>query len=643
MKVKHLFVDLFCGAGGTSSGIYKAMINGEMIAEVVACVNHDANAIRSHISNFKDALHLTEDIRTAAMQPILEALRIRIEQLEALGYKVVIHLWASLECTNFSRAKGGQSRDADSRTLAEHLFRYINEIKPHYVWIENVQEFMEWGPLQIRELESDHKKGILFPHCPLKIVKQKKKIIGYEPEMIPVKERLCEYYNLWIKNVKDMGYSHEHRMLNSADFGEHTSRKRYFGQFALQGLPIAWPEPTHAKKPVQSLFAMPLQKWNPVKNCLDFNNEGQSIFIRKKALSEKTMQRIYAGLIKYVAGGKDAFLTKMYSSHNNTKVNSGANIDDPSPTITTYIGMNLVKVNFMNEAFMTKYHGTGENVFSMNDVCSTLTTKDRLALAQVKYLVNYNHSSKVNSVNDAAPTVTTKDRLAYVNVHYWLDKQYSGKDNHSSIEQPSGSILSNDKHCLVRTEHFIDKPHSQGGRNQSIEDPAGAITTVPKFNLVKYWIMDTQFNNVGKSIEDPGPVITANRKHHYLINPSWGGNPGDVNEPCCTIVARQDKAPLYFVAIEQVGPVAVGVYEDDSETMILIKEFMALYGIVDIKMRMLEILELLKIQGFDENYVLVGTKSEQKKYIGNSVTPRVVKYLIEAAHNEICDHFKMAA
>ena len=51
-------------------------------------------------------------------------------------------LWASLECTNFSKAKGGQPRDADSRTLAEHLFRYIEAIDPDYIQIENVEEFM---------------------------------------------------------------------------------------------------------------------------------------------------------------------------------------------------------------------------------------------------------------------------------------------------------------------------------------------------------------------------------------------------------------------------------------------------------------------------------------------------------------------
>ena len=39
---------------------------------------------------------------------------------------------------------------------------------------------------------------------------------------------------------------------------------------------------------------------------------------------------------------------------------------------------------------------------------------------------------------------------------------------------------------------------------------------------------------------------------------------------------------------------------------------MSLYGIVDIKMRMLKIQELKRIMGFPEDYILVGTQSEQK-------------------------------
>ncbi|WP_343023892.1 DNA cytosine methyltransferase, partial [Akkermansia muciniphila] len=109
-----LYIDLFCGAGGVTTGVSR--VPG---VQVVACVNHDATAIASHAANHPDALHYTEDIRTLDISPI--AARVAMLRLRYPDTKVV--LWASCECTNFSRAKGGKTRDPDSRSLAEHLYR----------------------------------------------------------------------------------------------------------------------------------------------------------------------------------------------------------------------------------------------------------------------------------------------------------------------------------------------------------------------------------------------------------------------------------------------------------------------------------------------------------------------------------------
>ena len=62
-NIKLLYIDLFCGAGGTSTGVEKATFHGDKCAKVIACVNHDANAIASHAANHPDAVHYTEDIR----------------------------------------------------------------------------------------------------------------------------------------------------------------------------------------------------------------------------------------------------------------------------------------------------------------------------------------------------------------------------------------------------------------------------------------------------------------------------------------------------------------------------------------------------------------------------------------------------
>ena len=57
---------------------------------------------------------------------------------------------------------------------------------------------------------------------------------------------------------------------------------------------------------------------------------------------------------------------------------------------------------------------------------------------------------------------------------------------------------------------------------------------------------------------------------------------------------------------------------------------MLVYGLAGIKMRMLRIDELKKIMGFPENYILVGTQADQKKFIGNAVEVTQAKKNAEA-------------
>ena len=546
---KLLYIDLFCGAGGTSTGVNSARLNGERCAEVIACVNHDANAIASHSYNHPDALHFTEDIRTLELSPLINHLQqCRTDNPEALTV-----LWASLECTNFSRAKGGMPRDADSRTLAEHLFRYIEALTPDYIQIENVEEFMSWGEID----ESGR----------------------------PVSMDKGKSYLRWVRNVKRYGYNFEYRILNAADYGAYTSRKRFFGIFARKGLPIVFPEPTHSKKGESNLFGS-LPKWKPVRDVLDFSDEGNSIFTRNKPLSEKTLERIYAGLIKFVAGGKEAFMVK-YNSMSQRGKYVPPSLDAPCPTVATQNRLGLAQVAFLSKQFSgTPY----DKNISVEEPAGAVTTVDHHAFVSVHYGHGYNHSCEV-----PAATLTTKDRLAIVQPRF-IANEYSGGGQISSIEQPNPAVLTNPKQKLV---------------------------------TVKPWIMDTNFGNVGSSIDDPSRVVTANRKHHYLMNPQFSSSGGSVDSPCFTLIARMDKMPPYLVATET-GELMIEIYDTDSPMTAKIKQFMAMYSIIDIKMRMLKISELKLIMGFPEDYVLIGTQAEQKKYIGNAVEVTIARAWCES-------------
>lgn len=51
--------------------------------------------------------------------------------------------------------------------------------------------------------------------------------------------------------------------------------------------------------------------------------------------------------------------------------------------------------------------------------------------------------------------------------------------------------------------------------------------------------------------------------------------------------------------------------------------------IVDIKMRYLKWDELMRIQGFPEDYKLIGSQADKKKHIGNSVCPIIAQKIID--------------
>ncbi len=482
------YIDLFCGAGGTSTGVNSAKLGGQPCAEVIACVNHDAKAIASHAANHPRALHFTEDIRTLELSPLIAHVsKCRRENPDAL-----IVLWASLECTNFSRAKGGQPRDADSRTLAEHLFRYIETINPDYIQIENVEEFMSWGSL--------------------------------DENGRPLSKNRGRSYVRWVNKVKRYGYDYEYRIMNAADYGAYTSRKRFFGIFAKHGLPIIFPEPTHSKTGESGLFGE-IKKWKPVREVLDLEDEGNSIFNRKKPLSEKTLERIYAGLVKFIPGDINAFLSKQFSG---TPSGKNISIDGPAGTVTC----------IDHHAFVSVHYGNGFNT----------------------------------PLDSPAATLTTKDKMSLVQVHF-LDMQYGN------------------------------------GKPSSVDSVAGTITTNPKHHLVTV-------------------------RKHFLVNPQFDSAGSSVDNPCFTLIARMDKRPPSFVTVEH-GTVRVEIYDTDSPMTVKIKKFMQLYNIDDIYMRMLKIPELLLIQGFPEDYVLVGTQADQKKFIGNAVEVTIARRWCEALCDEI--------
>ncbi|HEX8287858.1 MAG TPA: DNA cytosine methyltransferase [Pyrinomonadaceae bacterium] len=251
--------DMWCGGGGTSTGLVEAVSKLGYNLELTA-VNHWDIAVATHSANHPKARHFCKAVDS-------------INPLEIYAGRWLQLLVASPECVHHSRARGGKPRDEQKRADAWDLKRWIEKLYIENLIIENVREFVDWGPLGADGKPLKSKKGVYF-----------KQFIDY----------------------LEILYKVEWRILNCADYGDATTRERFF-LIAKRGKnkKIVFPEPTHASRKVLArkqpgLFATKeLKPWRAAREIIDWSLEGKSIFGRKKPLSENTMKRIFAGLFKY--------------------------------------------------------------------------------------------------------------------------------------------------------------------------------------------------------------------------------------------------------------------------------------------------------------------------------------------------------
>lgn len=463
-----LYVDLFCGAGGVTTGI--SQVPG---VHVVACVNHDAKAIESHAANYPETLHFTEDIRTLNTAPMVE----RLEMMRGRYPWAKSVLWASCECTNFSRAKGGKPRDADSRSLAEHLYRYVDALCPDFIQVENVSEFLEWGPM----VEMDGK-------------------------LIPCPDRKGESFRAWFEHMEGLGYRGEWRVFNAADFGAYTSRKRLFVQFARTGLPMVWPEPTHCR-----------ENWRACRDVLDLDDFGQSIFMRKKRLCDATLRRLAEGVRRFA---KRQFVFRYMSG-------SGHVHSQDRPCVTVCTQKNLY---LSSSRFMTRYFsGLGHNT-SLDEPCGTITTVPHQYPVTLKFMDNYFGRGYATSLDEPCGALCTKEQRFPVTAVFFAN-YYSGGGQLSGADVPCPTLTTVPKPRVVQCQ-FVDQQYGQSVP-ASLECPFPAVLTNPHYSLTSASYVRASMRPSVKglvySLDDPMKTLLT-RDYFYLDTCKYSGME-DYSEP----------------------------------------------------------------------------------------------------------------
>lgn len=593
--------DLFCGAGGTSSGLAEACSRAGLDLDLLA-VNHWQIAVDTHSRNHPRAKHLCTTLDGVSPLDHIPGGRLEL-------------LVASPECVHFSSARGGRPMSDQSRASAWLILKWLQDLYVENVLIENVPEFRSWGPLGADGRPLRSKKGSLFVQ--------------------------------FLNNLKALGYAVDYQILNAADYGDATTRERLFIIARRGNKRITWPEPTHAPASAigkQTLFEISRRPWRTAREIIDWSIPGKSIFRRKKPLAPATLERIAAGIRKFAGPWAEPFLVIL---RGNQTVRS---IDDPVPTVTTsgaHIGVCEFVVPQFSEAPPK----------SADEPLGTITTTSRgvgicEAVAQPEaFLVEYYGQGGAQPITGPMPTVTCKDRFGVVEPQAFMLGQQSGSVARA-VDDPVPTVAGGGAISLI--EPFV-LPHRAKDGADSIDDPMRTVTASSSdFALVEpeAFLIGYRGNHFGqndaqrRSYDLAEPLRTQDTANRYgLVEPTAfivaaggpegkGRNPHSVDEPLGTVLCEDKTAvvePKAFVMPVNHGAADKRTHELDApmptittvDAWSLVEPFVVerdgrRYQL-DIRFRMLTPRELARAQGFPDDYEFAGNREQVVKQIGNAV------------------------
>lgn len=426
--------DLFCGAGGTSTGLAQACEELGLKLQLTA-VNHWPVAIETHSANHPDAAHFCaslDHLRPADAVP---------------GGKLDL-LLASPECTHHSVARGGKPINDQSRASAWHVVRWAEELRPRSILIENVPEFETWGPLNAKERPIQRLRGQLFLS--------------------------------FVGSLRALGYTVDWRVLNAADYGDPTTRKRIILQARL-GRRITWPDPTHAPEAHVGFFGG-RARWRSAREVIDWSLQGESIFRRKRPLADTTLARIEAGIRKFWGNAAEPFLVILRQHAD------GRSINEPLPALCASGGhVGLI------EPFIVPQFGTAD-ARSINAPLGTVTTTSRgVGLVEPFVISAGGPVVEARPVSRPMPTVLTRDRLALIEPFLVpnFGERNGQKPRCHSINEPLPTVTSHGAGCLVQP--FLTKFYGSGDGAVPISEPVPTVTTKDRFGLVEQVGLDIFF------------------------------------------------------------------------------------------------------------------------------------------------------
>lgn len=658
------FIDMFCGAGGSSLGMTHAGFR------LKVGMNHWKRAIETHAANFTYAEHLCEDVTAYPLR--------RLPRADVL--------WASPICTEMSPAGGnarkgnelvyppGSKKSAD-RDLLDEL---------GYVPAEGFEKTRttHWSVVDATEIHRF--KAVIT-------------------ENVADTAEKWELFDLWIQAMCRLGYRVQIVSANTAHIGgdtnEHAAqwRDRMYCIFTRLDIPVpdveirpvalcfecgetvrgvkTWSKTTlkrvnnsagrkflvgrYRRDPRSSYgqywYTCPNERCKdsggdaprvepyvkPAASIIDWSELGGLIGERagKDALSPNTIARIKAGLrmhsrpiVATVAGntferpgytrawpadqfpvnaqqctGTEAVVSppagafRVNFNHGDGDVRVARFQDEPLAACTTKMGDGIV-----TPPMSVPVGGTWADN-PMNLLAGPMRTQmanekgcESLVVPEAFITVLRSHAD-TTSMQDPTDTI-------------------AAAGNHHFLTVPPGSV----PHSGMRHDPFYVMNYSgEAGRDpvrmaRSVEEPLGAMTTTHSHGVVSppgsFYVMNYGNNDperLAKTVGEPfGPITT--KDHHALVVPYYKtrAKASTTGEPLSAVTTHDT-----FALLNDSGGWLRNVDLDEL--------------VERCHYRMLKPRESLRAQRFDEDYVVVGGTGEQTMQAGNAVSANAAQFFGE--------------
>lgn len=590
---RELYVDLFAGAGGASSG------GARVYRDPDIAINHSPIAIAVHRANHPNTRHYITDV-------------FEVDPLEATGGQPVGILWASPDCRHFSKAKGGAPRSKRVRSLAWVVVRWVHATRPRMFFLENVEEFQKWGPLDDEGRPIKTEEGRTFKAFVACLTTG---LPADHPDMTEILDAIGQWVPMQ-DLVRGLGCDVQWRERRACNAGAPTIRKRLFMIGRTDGRPIVWPKPKRHEKPKAGQLP-----WRAAAECIDWSDLGKSMIDRKRPHVDNTCRRVAKGFWRHTVMAEQPFLVPLNDHHlaaaNLTEFANGSSQRTFSTTEPLRTQVAQVKGgHFALSAATLVEIGYGERpgqqprAPGLGKPLGTAVAggcKHALVTAAMVTLRNGSTGKAITQPINAIATSSGHHALAACHFEQANGGFYTGAGR--AADTPISTILQSGSNQRLVSAYLV-KYFSTGDNTRALTAPTSTITTKDRMALVTV-------EQVPAAILPPELLEKARK--------------------CAAFLHKH--LPEHF---------------SEPADLVLLGD----YVLVDFTLRMLKPRELLIAQGFAADYIIERglfvtdegglewrdiTPTDQIKLIGNSVSPYESEDLIGANGADLIDLYRREA